>query len=281
MAKEQMIYVGPEEELTNVRERLENSQAGRITLVIPPQTQLRSHVGWRLLRSRVRELGKDVLVISSDPQIRAVAKAAGFRVADSLESLPSNRPRPDKRTVRSDASKKVAQGSGKQPGNGPRDSRSLRSVPQPNKRNQPPNNRQQQTSLSSGNLGRNNSNSSDINTEVGAPASSMNEYEIEDLSFDSHYSVPNQAIPIPPGRSVVTGQEDDEIDPLLADYYVARSIREAAQGSENDSKPSASNTSSSEISTPQQSNKFSPQGNNDDPFAYMEDVQPVPLPEQR
>ncbi len=93
MAKEQIIYLGPEEELTNVRERLENTNAGRIILVIPPQTQLRSHVGWRLLRSRVQELGLDVLIISSDRQIRAVAKAAGFRVADSFESPPSDRPR--------------------------------------------------------------------------------------------------------------------------------------------------------------------------------------------
>ncbi|HYX50555.1 MAG TPA: hypothetical protein VE843_12470, partial [Ktedonobacteraceae bacterium] len=61
MTKEKIIYLGPEEEMTNVRERLENADAGSIILVIPPQTHLRSHVGWRLLRSRVRELGQDVL----------------------------------------------------------------------------------------------------------------------------------------------------------------------------------------------------------------------------
>ena len=56
MANEKIIYLGPEEEMTNVRERLENTDAGKIILVIPPQTHLRSHVGWRLLHSRVREL---------------------------------------------------------------------------------------------------------------------------------------------------------------------------------------------------------------------------------
>src|SRR6516165_8502813 len=116
MANEQIIYVGPEEELTNVRERLEHTQAGRIMLVIPPQTQLRSHVGWRLLRSRVRELGQDVLVISSDRQIRAVAKAAGFRVADSLESSLSDSARPNNGPVRSNTGAKASQGSGKQVG---------------------------------------------------------------------------------------------------------------------------------------------------------------------
>jgi len=76
MADEQIIYLSPDEELTNVRERLERVQARRIILVIPTQTQLRSHVGWRLLHSRARELGKEVLVISADRQIRSVVKAA-------------------------------------------------------------------------------------------------------------------------------------------------------------------------------------------------------------
>ena len=87
--KEKIIYLGPEEEFTNVRERLENTDARSIILVIPPQTQLRSHVGWRLLRSRARELGQDVLVISSDRQIRTVVRAAGFRVAQATESPTS------------------------------------------------------------------------------------------------------------------------------------------------------------------------------------------------
>ena len=101
MADEQIIYLSPEEELTNVRERLEKTPARHIILVIPPQTQLRSHVGWRLLRSRTRELNKDVLVISSDRQIRAVVKAAGFRVADSQESPASGGMRPGSRPSRS------------------------------------------------------------------------------------------------------------------------------------------------------------------------------------
>ena len=93
---EQIIYLAPEDELTIVRERLERATARNIVLVVPPQTQLRSHVGWRLLRARAQELGKDVVVISSDRQIRSVAKAAGLKVADSLEFAPrstSRRPR--------------------------------------------------------------------------------------------------------------------------------------------------------------------------------------------
>ena len=82
---EQFIYLGPEEDLTNVSERLAQTQAQQITLVIPSQTQLRSHVSWRVLFSRVRKMGKDVRVISSDRQIRSMVKEAGFRADDSKE----------------------------------------------------------------------------------------------------------------------------------------------------------------------------------------------------
>src|SRR5579883_2887028 len=92
MADEQTIYLSPEEELTSVRERLERTQARRIILVIPQQTSLRSHVGWRLIHARMRELGKELLVISPDRQVRAVARAAGFKVAETQEPA-SNRPR--------------------------------------------------------------------------------------------------------------------------------------------------------------------------------------------
>ncbi|MEO7021767.1 MAG: baseplate J/gp47 family protein [Ktedonobacteraceae bacterium] len=92
MGDEQTILLGPEEELTSVRERLEKTQARRIILVIPAQTQLRSHVGWRLIHARMRELGKELLVISPDRQVRAVARAAGFQVAETQQEAPSNRP---------------------------------------------------------------------------------------------------------------------------------------------------------------------------------------------
>lgn len=183
MSNEQIIYVDPGEELTDVRVRLEQTPATRIILIIPPQTQLRSHVGWRLLRSRVRELGKDVLIISSERQIRAVAKAAGFR-------------------------------------------------------------------------------------------------GIEDLSFDSHLSIPNQTVP--PGRSLAPGREDYEIDSLVEDYYVAWDLREAAQNAEVGTAPYASKMTQPSSDKPEQPRNIPPTIEiDDDPFAYMEDIQPVLLPEQR
>ena len=215
MTKEKIIYLGPEEELTNVRERLENTDAVHIILVIPPQTQLRSHVGWRLLRSRVRELGQDVLIISSDRQIRAVAKAAGFRVADSLESSPSDRPRHTNRSVRGGTSGKTSQTAVKQGNNGNRSSRSL----QPDR---------QQVPLSpakdDGPLG----NSENKNISRESDAITSHSFEIEEVPYNAHFDEPMETI------SPHYGAEDEnEFDPLVADFYVARSIREAAQSTES------------------------------------------------
>ncbi len=126
MSEEQTIYIGPEDDLTSVRERLEGIQSRRVTLVIPNQTQLRSHVAWKLLHARARELSKDVLIVSSDPQIRSVAQAVKFKVAHSLESSPISRPvRPStSRTGRSSAaSRSKAGGRGGPEARGPRSSR--------------------------------------------------------------------------------------------------------------------------------------------------------------
>jgi hypothetical protein len=265
MAKEKIIYLGPEEEMTNVRERLENTNSGYVILVIPPQTHLRSHVGWRLLRSRVRELGQDVLIISSDRQIRAVAKAAGFRVADSLESPPSDRPRPINRPVRSDMSEKTSQGSNKQGRNGNKVDRSLQAE-------------QQQISTSSDKDSSLLGGPGDLNRESDAYASST--FEIEDIPYDSHYDLPIETIPTP--QYGAGDQEDSEVDSLAADYYVARSIREAAQSSENSQQSSTVENTEISSNKLEQSSKFpQPSGIEDDPLGYMEDIQPSALPEQK
>jgi hypothetical protein len=88
------IYISPEEDLTSVRERLEKIAAHYITLVIPTETQLRSHVAWKLLRARVRELGKEVQIVSDSAQVRSVARDVNFKVASSLEASPTGKSRP-------------------------------------------------------------------------------------------------------------------------------------------------------------------------------------------
>ncbi len=101
MSDELTIYISPDDDLTTVRERLEEISARRLTMVIPPQTQLRSHVAWKLLYARARELGKEVVIVSSDPQVRSVAHAVKFKVAYSLETpSATGKSRPGSRSAR-------------------------------------------------------------------------------------------------------------------------------------------------------------------------------------
>ncbi len=93
MPEEQIIYLDPNDELTRVREKIEEAPARRIIMVVPQQTQLRSNVGWRLLHARAHELRKEVQVISPDRQVRAVAKAAGFRVSQPQEGSSTGKTR--------------------------------------------------------------------------------------------------------------------------------------------------------------------------------------------
>ncbi len=77
---EKVLYLGADEPLSTVRERIEGARAQSVTLVIPSQTQLRSHVAWRLLQKRAHELGKTIAIVSADRQIRALARSVHFRV---------------------------------------------------------------------------------------------------------------------------------------------------------------------------------------------------------
>ncbi len=276
MANEKIIYLGPEEGLTSVRERLEHTQAGRIMLVIPPQTQLRSHVGWRVLHSRMRELDKDVLVISSDRQIRAAAKAAGFRVADSQESPPSTRTRPGSHPVRTDAGSKTSQRSRSQPGRSNQDYRSMRSKHQPDQWHPAANDRQR-APQSRSETGAALSRSDETVAGPGANAASST-FEIQDIKFDSPLHIDTT----PSVRPLVPEREEEELDSFMEDYHVARSIREAAQGADTGVSLTPSEMQAPSYSRPEQSSMMPPPGEMDrDLFAYMEDIQPVFLPEQR
>ena len=110
MTNEEIMYLGPEEEMVNVYERLKNTQARSIILVIQPHTQLSHQTEWRALHNDVRKRDQDVLIICSDQRIRAVARSAGFRVAESLESAPSGESRQINHPIRSNKNGKTSKG---------------------------------------------------------------------------------------------------------------------------------------------------------------------------
>ena len=279
MADEQIIYLSPEEELTTVRERLERAQAQRIILIIPPQTQLRSHISWRLLHARARELGKDVLVISSDRQIRAVVKAAGFRVAESQESPPSGGTRPGSRPGRSGAGGRTGTRLRGSPGKYPPDDRGSSTDIRIPQREQPaprdfivsdqrpappePESRPQDTSAD----------------PVTHPPSST--FEAPDKQFGPDYDFRIDTSPPPSGAEAE--QEFDEHNSLVADYKFAQSIRQAAQpdNAETITQPAETEAAAPAERSSQPHDTVPPTRNASDPFSLMEDRQSVRLPEQR
>jgi hypothetical protein len=280
MADEQIIYLSPEEELTNVRERLEKTQARHIILVIPPQTQLRSHVGWRLLRSRMRELSKDVLVISSDRQIRAVVKAAGFRVADSQESPSSGGMRPSSRPSRSGPGGRTPSRTRNVPGTG-RGTADRGSSTDIRPREQPARDAWTGATKSPTTPAEQSSTPQEPVSHVDDPGKSGTAGPISSTfgprgkasgpGYDYRIETTPPAFPAQPG------QEEDEPDLYAEDYKFAQSIRRAAEQGKRDA---AANPPESPLPPPRPAGPAHA-SNEVDPFTFMEDRYPSPLPEQR
>jgi Baseplate J-like protein len=281
MAEEQATYlISQDEELTNVRERLEQAPAHSITLVIPSHTKLRSHIGWRVLRARARELDKDVLVISPDRQIRAVAKAAGFRVAESLES-PASQTRPTSHPGRTGGS-----GSGGRPisrtrtptTKGTPDSRFGRRPDASPRRNVPASDSQLRQ-------GRQEPISQMSPVEPGTNPSSP----IFD-PYEKQYGQDFEPLidTAPSVRPLMPQPDDEEPDLLLDDISMAQRIRDAAQQGEIQPAVPPSVSSAPPV-TPEalmqtrpgsSHSTYAPNEPDDDPLAYLEDLPPRPLPEQ-
>src|SRR5450755_2393538 len=289
------IYISPEDDLTSLRERLEKISARSITLVIPTQSQLRSHVAWKLLHARSRELGKDILVVSSDPRIRSVALSVKFRVANSLESPSSGRSRPTSRSGRSIlGNRSRPNGSAQRPAkNSGQGTGSMRSrQPEPTEQWSPATDRSLQpaedNALGDGVV---TGNISDIDPSIYA---------------DDRYDGPGEQVPYnfpmnssPSIHPLSQQQIDEEPDMWLDDYKHAQHIRETASqvGSKAEDTPSeldahdAYDHYSGGMTTPAQespsedapySYRMTPlPGVGEDPLGSMDDVFYPPLAEQR
>jgi hypothetical protein len=314
MSDEQTIYIGPEDDLTSVRERLERIQSRRVTLVIPAQTQLRSHVAWKLLHARARELSKDVLIVSSDPQIRSVAQAVKFKVAHSLESSPISRSRPSNRGGRSGpgnrggrtpgAQGRTPSGRGGTEARGPRGARpnstSLRSPEQPQQWIPP------QQPASRAPESRSSREDEAITGALDEPFSAAT-FDLPEQQSPAPYdyrqsettppaSPTPPATPMPPIQPLSPDQIEEEPDLLLEDFNLTQDIRRAARGdAANEPAPTAeprkpssqfmeppiSRKPSSQFAEPPVARRSSapsqPPRVSDDPFVSMEDDSRPPI----
>jgi hypothetical protein len=76
---ETIIEVDPDDDLTSVRSKLESSRLPRAVIVIPPNSKtLRDGIEFRVLRRLQRELGLDMVIVSTDMNRRGLAHENGF-----------------------------------------------------------------------------------------------------------------------------------------------------------------------------------------------------------
>jgi len=284
MSDEQMIYISPDDDLTSVRERLEGVLSKQVTLIIPPHTQLRSHVAWKLLHARAREMGKEVLIISSDPQIRSVAQAVKFRVANSLEASQSGQVR----SSSSRSSRISSVGKGKSSG-----ASSQRSAPgkeaEGRGTDSPRSRLQRQTSRKSPDAGEKSGGKRPGTGEtitgkvsnVIPPA-----FRVPDKQYGQPYDFRiDTAPPIQP----LPPEPIEEPDLFLEDYHQSQDIRKAASGEiprQRLQEAADATARMPEEDAPEDESLLAHRHTplpriQDDPYEFMQDSQPPPPAEQR
>src|SRR5947209_6820504 len=285
MSDEQTIYIGPQDDLTNVRERLERIPDRRVPLVIPSQTLLRSLIAWRNLYARAQELGKEVLIISSDPQVRSVAQGAKFRVASVESGPPSTKPRSSGRILRpssSGRSQNSPSSTARIPPGGPggqRESGSWRSrLPDQPPRREP---RPAQPGPESKNIPVGEPVADEV-SDTQIPAESPGEQRYGQPPYDYPFETSSPIRPLSPE------QIEEEPDLFLDDVQMSQKIARAANAGSNDDVPAETPQPSQAppgplpfAREPSQPARDIPPPDESDPYDEMGESEPPLMGEQR
>lgn len=284
-----MIYISPEDDLTSVRERLKEVPSKRVTLIIPAHTQLRSHVAWKLLHACAREMGKEILIVSSDPQIRSVAQAVKFKVANSLAASQSGQVRSgSSRSGRtSSVGKGKPSGASSQRSTPGKEAAEMRGIDSPRLRHQQ---RLRKASAESSVEQPESKQSGTGEAVAGSmgnmipPAFRMPEKQYGQ-AYDFRIDTAPPIRPFPPDQI-------EEPDLLLEDYHQSQNIRQAASGEipkQRVQEPAEKTSHADEEISPEDAEDESLLAHRitplpripEDPYEYMQDSQPPPSAEQR
>jgi hypothetical protein len=84
------IYLDVEEEISELIERLRQTSAQDVPLVIPSRSRIgQSRFNFKLLRDYARQFGKRISIISPEPAVQHLAEENGFNVFADLEGFQS------------------------------------------------------------------------------------------------------------------------------------------------------------------------------------------------
>lgn len=91
------IYIDVDDEITSIIDKLQNSPKKIVALVLPKRAaMLQSIVNMKLLERTAKSSKKNIVLITSDPNLLPLAGAVGLHVAKTLQSKPIIPPAPDK-----------------------------------------------------------------------------------------------------------------------------------------------------------------------------------------
>lgn len=89
------IYIDVEDEITSIIDKLRQSPSKIVALVLPKRAAaLQSIVNLKLLKRTAESAKKNVVLITSDPNLLPIAGAVGMHVAKTLQSKPAIPPAP-------------------------------------------------------------------------------------------------------------------------------------------------------------------------------------------
>lgn len=95
-AKKDTIYIDVDDEITSIVEKVQDSKSKIVALVLPKRAVvLQSIVNMKLLKRTSDEVGKRVVLITSEAGLLPLAGAVGVYAAKNLQSKPEIPPAPD------------------------------------------------------------------------------------------------------------------------------------------------------------------------------------------
>lgn len=87
--KKDTVYVDIDDEITNITEKVSNSSSSIVALVLPKRCSvLQSQVNMKILKKTAKASSKNVVLITSEAPLMAIAGSVGLPVAKTLQSKP-------------------------------------------------------------------------------------------------------------------------------------------------------------------------------------------------
>jgi len=88
--KKDVIYVDIDDEITSITDKISKAKAPVIALVLPKRCPvLQSSVNIKILKRTTENIGKNLVLITSEASILPLAGTAGIYVAKTLQSKPA------------------------------------------------------------------------------------------------------------------------------------------------------------------------------------------------